>query len=228
MIIVKDDKKYLSELDVLAIEKGIATLDIHSIRIDRYYTEEQKQENLLQSKSMTREEWSAHCNSVRDIVGCKVEQILTVLDSNLKIYQYKDETISYRDNEWDLFFWCNWTDSKRDLSYVTLSFNDKKTAEDRQTVLQTTLSLINEIELDGIIVYIQYKANYNKDKVEQIKKDFITNITDEFVNFQGMEGRFKLLGDNKNPEIAFFKKRVRNTYYKVDDKYILAKYLTTA
>lgn len=43
---IKEDKHYLSDLDLKAIEKGIAKLDVHSLRIDReQYTEEQKEEN---------------------------------------------------------------------------------------------------------------------------------------------------------------------------------------
>jgi hypothetical protein len=100
---LREDRSYLSSLDNLAIEKGIAQLGIHSIRISRRaYTEAEKEENVKDSNVMSREEWNIRCDKIKETISLKIESLIKFLSTKFNIYQYEDK-ISYT-SDWDLFF----------------------------------------------------------------------------------------------------------------------------
>jgi hypothetical protein len=217
---IREDKSHLSSLDLLAIEKRIARLDIYSLRIDReQYPEEQKANNARLANSLSREEWARHCDGVRKRTGQKIESLLDALSSRFMIYQYKDKSISYSKGEWDLFFWCNGNSNGRDYSYITLNLNDKRSLEQRKADTEKVLDYIKEIGFEGLDVAIQYTAEYDKDKVKMIALNYLVKMINKPIEMWGQEGRIKLVRDNC---YGFFKKGARKNFYSLSYMDILA------
>lgn len=220
---IREDKSYMSKLDLKAIEKGIAKLDIYSLRIDReQYTEEQKEENKKLADSVSRDEWSKHCDDVKKRIAQKIEPLIESLSNKFNIYQYKNNSIEYGSN-WDLFFWCNCNKEGQDFSYVTLSTNKKRTVEERSSDIKKVLEYIQEIGFKGIDVIIQYTATYNEEVVKNIALNYFNQIQNNVVKCFGYDGKIKNVGtDNKgNIYYGFFKKGARSKYYRISDMNLL-------
>ena len=216
--IIREDKSYLSDVDLVSIEKGIAELGIYSIRIGAYFTEEQKKENSEMAKLLSKEEWSERCERHKTETAEKVEKIVDAIHDNFVIYQYKNKEIDYSKDDWDLFFWCNYGD----MSYVRLNPNKKRTNQKQIEGIYNVLELIKTIECEGIDVAIQYTAKYNEEKVNEIVKNVYDKIEKTFVNYRGITGKIKeIFRDNEVVKYGFFKKGARKTYYEVSNEYFL-------
>jgi len=216
---IREDKSYLSSLDLLAIERGIAKLDIHSIRIDREsFTEEQKEENHKLFDSVSKEEWSRLCEENRERTAQKIEVLIEKLSEKFDIYQYKDRE-NYGRN-WDLFFWCNGNNKGRDYSYVTLSTNEKRTVEEKLSDIEKVLEYAQEIGFEGIDIAIQYTAKYDDTKVKEIALAYCQTVKNKFINYMGI-GKIKEVGTGDNVHYGFFKKGASKKYYRMSDLALL-------
>ena len=218
LIMIKEDKSYLSSGDLFAIERGYAELDVHSIRIDREsFTEVEKAENSKMYDTMNREEWNAYCNLIPDETSLKIKPLIEALSNKFKIYQYKHDDIEYR-SKWDLFFWCNsGNDEGRDLSYITLSTNTTKTVKERIMDVEQVIEAIKEIGFNGIDISIQYCIKYDDEKLKEMAASYFETIRNDFVNYSGQDGKIKVIGtDYKgNTCYGFFKKGARSKYRQV-------------
>ena len=217
---IREDKSYLSSLDLLAIEKGIAKLDVYSIRIDReQFSEEEKIENQRIAKTVSREEWSILCDQNKERTAQKIEPLIESLNEKFVIHQYKDNGMEHYRSNWDLFFWCNGGNKGRDYSYITLSTNKNRTVEERQSDIKRVLDYVQEIGFEGIEIIIQYTATYNNDMVKQIAINYFAKVQDTFINYMGYLGRLKVISQNSQGEICygFFKKGASKKYYQVSD-----------
>jgi len=56
MIKIKKDMSYLSEKDLKAIENGIAELTVHSINLNRYFTESEKENNVAKARQLSEDQ----------------------------------------------------------------------------------------------------------------------------------------------------------------------------
>lgn len=218
-IIIKEDKSYLSEVDLQAIKKGIAELGIHAIRLDREFTEEQKQKNRLLADSMNREEWAKHCKQSKKRTEKQIEKIIDTIHDNFMIYQYKDKDVSFSNDDWDLFFWCN----QGDMSYVRLNPNEKRSNEQQIKDIEKVIELVKTIDCEGIRLSIQYTVHYNESKTNEIVRQVYDTIKDTFISYMGTEGRIKEVGENLDGQTVygFFKKRARSKYFSVSNKWFL-------
>ena len=221
---IREDRSYLSSGDILAIEKGFASLDIHSIRLDREnLTEEEKEENRKNYKAMTKEEWEISCNAIPGITSSKIKPLIEALSKKFTIYQYKDDKMDYKSN-WDLFFWCNGgNDEGRDLSYITLTANENRSIEERLAGIENVIESIKEIGCNGIDVIIQYTAKYDNEKINVVAADYFEKIKNTFIKYSFYTGKIKEGGmDYKgNKCYRFFKKGARTHFYQVSSKDML-------
>jgi len=214
---IREDKSYLSSLDLLAIEKGIAKLDIHSIRISREpFTEEQKEENRKLADSVSREEWAIHCDESAERTAQKIEPLIEKLSEKFIIHQYKDNSMEHYGSNWDLFFWCNGNNKGRDYSYVTLGTNTKRTVEERLSDIEKVLEYAQEIGFEGIDIAIQYATKYDDEKVRYIAIAYYQSVKNKFINYMGV-GKIKEVGNGDNVHYGFFKKGASRNYYRVSD-----------
>ena len=163
---IREDKSYLSSIDIKAIDRGIAELDIHSLKISRRkYTEEEMANNKRVADNSSRESWIIHCNTIKKEVAAKVIPLMEFLSTKFDIYQYKKEGMIHYNSNWDLFFWCNCNEEGRDMSYVTLNPNTNRTLEQRKQDINNTLNYIKEFGFEGLDIVIQYKAHYDDEKL---------------------------------------------------------------
>jgi len=218
---IREDKSYLSSLDLLAIKKDIAKLDIYSIRIDREsFTEEQKEENNKLADKVSREEWVRNCEKSAERTAQKIEPLIEMLSQKFIIHQYKDNSMEHYGSNWDLFFWCNGNNKGRDYSYVTLSTNKKRTVEERLSDIEKVLEYAHEIGFEGIDIAIQYTTEYDNVKVRDIAVAYYQTIKNKFINYMGV-GKIKEVGTGDNAHYGFFKKGASRNYYRVSDKALL-------
>lgn len=227
---IREDKNYLSKLDLLAIEKSIAKLDVFSLRIDReQYTEEEKAENVKIANSVSDKEWFEICNNRREITAQKIEKLMQELSERFVIYQYnKEDKIIYNSEDWDLFFWCNSSNGQRDYSYVTLNLNKNRTVEKKLQDVELVLSYMQDIGIEGLDINIQYTVTYNENKVKEIVLNYVDKIKNNTIELMGYKGKIKDVGIDYegNKCYGFFKNRSRTRYYKLSYKNILEMAIT--
>lgn len=220
-----DDYHYITEISNKMIEKGLANLDLHSIRLNTHLTEEQMQENSTAADLLTREEWSMRCSDFEALQNKKLEKIIDLLSKHFVIYQYKDKNISYcnRNNqtnqngyEWDLY--CNFG-SGRD---ARLSFNNHgKTLSQRYEDLNKIKELLKGYEENSIMINIQYTQTFHEEELKETAQNVYFKIKDKFITFSGMTGKIKPVteyNDNyfgTNCQYGFFKKGSKNKFYQV-------------
>lgn len=221
MILIEEDKSYLSSLDLKAIANGVAELGIHSLRFENHLTDEQKQNNLEESKILSREQWEVRCEQKQREVGKKLKYIMDVLADEFIIYQYNKE-IDFRSDDWDLFFWSNKGWNNKDyMNHATLNPNEKRTVEQQLTDINNTLDLLKTMEIEGIKVAIQYKAIYNEQKESEIALDYCEKMKDKFIVYGGWDGKIV-----KTDRGFFFRKKgAKKKQYYIDNRTILANVL---
>lgn len=137
---IREDKSYLSKIDLLAIEKGIAKLDINSIRMEREISKKERIENKKLFETLSKEEWERLCYNKKRRASLIIKPIIDILDKNFIIYQYKKK-ISYND-VYDLFF----NGDINCLSSARISFNGKKSLEERQNDINQVINCLKKID----------------------------------------------------------------------------------
>lgn len=209
---ITEDKRLIDEK---AINKGWKSLDIHSIRIDRYFTEEEMAQNREKAQNCTGDQWSAHCENVRKSLSKKVYKLLCELEKQFVIYQFRGEDNQlYKSMKWDLFFWCNWKNNERDYSYVTLTLRNNKqnmTIDERMVLTEKLRAFFENYNETGIQAIIQYDDTENSEVVNREASELFERIKDKFIDLGFMTGKFKKLDGMDG--YAFFKKRAKNHYY---------------
>lgn len=219
----KDDYSFITGKAGKMIEMGFADLDLHSIRIDTYISDEQNEKNIELLKELTNEEWDISCKEFKESQNKKVEKILDILAKHFKIYQYKDASIEYHNNnsyaqqngyEWDLY--CNF-DGRRD---ARLSFNNLgKSLEQRYEDLKKIKELLETYEDDGIKVDVQYTQSFHMDELKVKAIDTYNHLKDKFINYNGMIGKIKKVEEYNDSYygttcmFGFFKKGSKKKYY---------------
>ena len=219
MIQIREDRSYLSGLDLKAIENGFAELRVYSLRITNFLTEEQKQENSRISDTLDREQWSTRCEQNRKFISVKVESVVDLISENFMIYQYKDKNIDYGNDDWDLYFWSNYND----LSYVTLNTNQKRPREKEKETIDNVLDLVKKIDMDGIAVTVQYTAIYSDDLVNAVVLDYCKKQQGVFIEHGGQTGKIVKCGD----KFYFKKKGAKKKMYYINNTAVLSNILNT-
>jgi len=222
---IKHDYSYLSTCnrDKL-IEKGFADLDIHSLNFDRFYTEEQKQENYNFAQTVTKEQWSEHCEEISKSIYTKLLPIVELLNSKFTLYQY-NSNVSYNSN-WDLFFYSNKGWNEKDyFDHMEISFNDRRTVEENKLLLSEVLQILESLDVTGIQCRVQYKARKEDEKIKNKANEIIENLLNKNITYQGFEGKIKVVSEhNGTKEYGFFKKRARSKYYKICNEYLVLNF----
>lgn len=228
---IKHDMSYLSNGKEL-IEKGYADLDIYSLHFDRYFTEEEKENNkrIADNLRNNTEEWNKHCDNISKMINQNLIPIIEMLNNKYYIRQYtkeKNSTEHYRSN-WDLFFYNNRGWNKKDyFDYMSLSFNKKRTVEENQKLLNDILEMLKELKVENVYCRVQYKIRLKEKEIKEKVNNICESLLNEFVEYQGMTGKIKIIGERNNRKIyGFFKKGSKKTYYRISDTdtYLVLKY----
>jgi hypothetical protein len=217
MILIQEDESYLSNLDLAAIDKGIAEMAVYSLRITNYFTEEQKQNNSATFDTVTPEQWKENCEKNKQAIAGKIKFVVDQINQKYMIYQYINKNVDYSKDDWDLFFWCN----NGDMSYVTLNTNTEQTLEKQNEMIGEVLDLIRTIEIEGLQVTIQYTAIYDKNKVEEIVCNYCEEVKGSFIEYGGRIGKINVLNDR----YVFRKKGAKKYCYEINNNTVLGNVL---
>ena len=223
---LKEDKSYITERDMMLIENGYAELDLYGIRIRREYTEAEKAENLRMSNLLSREMWLIRCEESQKKNSAEVEGILEKLKHDFYIYNLDiDDLQSFIKDKWDLYFWCNCDgENKRDYSYVTLSFNKKKTLQERYDDLERLKAAVKRIDTGSVSFTIQFTSTQDSEKIKETAKKYFDQIKG-FVMYHGQVGRIK---EHPSCDYIFLKKGAKKKGYQVTPEEMVYQYLSEA
>lgn len=211
------------------ITKGYAELSIHSLNFDRYFTEEEKENNFKISKELTNEEWNNRCD---EISKCTYTQLCIVIDelkNKYNIHQLTNETSTidhYRTN-WDLFYYSNrgWNNrewnNKDYFDFFSLTFNKKRIPKENMKLLDEIVELIINLDVKNVCCRVQYTAVCDYKKIKNDALDICNKLQGKMINYMGMEGKIKLINDN---EYGFFKKGAWRNYYTISFEDIVLNY----
>ena len=218
MLITHDYSYVNSEL----INLGYATLDVHSLNFDRYYTEAEKVKNSMVSTGLTPEERSAMCESVGRTICERMESMMNTLNSKYDICQYNKD-IHY--GKHDLHFYSNrgWN-GKEWYDHIELSLNDKRNIEENEILLSKILKIVVDLELQNIKCRVQYQSKINNTKLHNDSLKICKEVEGKFIIYKGSLGKIKCVGEESgNKRYGFFKKGARSKYYSIDDIYIITE-----
>lgn len=210
----------ISEQQQLLVNKGYGEVSVSALKFDRYYTDEEKNNNRKQADSMTSSEWSSHCDKVAREFGDKFEKIEQIFEnSKYNIHQITKETSTiehYRSN-WDFYFYSNrgWNNADY-MDFFTLTFNKNRTIEENMSLLEEVLELIKTIEVNNIDCTVLYTFIPNKEKIEKECDILCERLQGKFINHLGMTGKIKVVSENANNKVyGFFKKGSKKKYYHI-------------
>jgi len=224
---IKHDYSYLGSRKNL-IEKGYADLDIHSLNFDRYFTDEEKEENVRQSELLTREQWTIRCGDVSKRIYEQMLTIIELLNNKYDIHQISEEknTMEHYRSDWDLFFYSNrgWN-GKDYFDHVQITFNTKRTVDQNKKLLSEILEILEQLEVKNVYCRVQYTAREQKEKIQEKVIEICESLVDTVINYNGMRGKIKVVDEcNGEKQYGFFKERVRKSYYKLSDTFLILNY----
>lgn len=226
-MLIKHDYSYIESEEKL-IEKGYADLDIHSINFDRYFTEEEKENNSKLAKSMTSEQWNKHCNESKKTIYNQMLPIIELLNSKYDIHQFTKEksTMEHYSSDWDLYFYSNkgWN-GKDYFDHMKVNFNDNRTVEQNKKLVNKVLELLEQLEIKNVYCRVQYTVREHKKEIKEKVNEICENLVDKSINYRGMEGKIKVVSEYEGKKTyGFFKKRARKRYYTISYKYLILNF----
>lgn len=214
-MIISEDYHFTNRL---LIDMGYADLDVHSLIFDRYFTEEEMQQNreLAARRETNSSEWKESCESLTTKIAKQLQKVLCLFE-NYDIYQMPGKTNSWNhyNSNWDLFFHSNKGWNGKDIAdYATLSFNEKRTATENMTLLAEIIAMLNNSNVDApnVKCRVQYWTHENDVKIKAEADAICERLQGQTINHSGITGKIKRLDDRW----TFWKSRAKNHYYNIN------------
>lgn len=215
------DNSYVYDNERKLVERGYGAISVHSIIFNRYYTEEERENNRKNSYNMDSIQWGKYCDTVAKNFGLQFEEIKEkFIDSKYDIHQITDETSSlehFRSN-WDLYFYSNKGWNNEDyMDFFRLSFNENRSVEENLQLLEELILFVEGLEYKNISCTIQYKFIPYEKKINTKYKEICEKVKDKMIDLMGMQGKIKVVCERDGiREYGFFKKGSRKKYYSLD------------
>lgn len=214
-MLITHDYSYINEI---LIENGYATYDIHSLNFDRYFTEEEKEQNrqFAEQYGDMSQEWIDHCEWHEQEIYKQMENMMEVLNEKYSIYQYN---LQVKYGEHDLHFYSNrgWN-GKKWYDHIQLCFNDKFDKDRNNQILNKLLVLITDMELKNVSCRVQYKTVTDDKKLYADVVKRYEDLEGKFVSLRGCVGKVKEVGEyNGKKKYGFFKKGANKRYNPLSD-----------
>jgi hypothetical protein len=206
---IKEDYSYLSETEKKAIAEGLAKLYIYSIRLDRFFTEEEQAENARQAQALTREQWAQRCDKIAQEIGAQNTEAMTALLKHFEIGQYSADF----SGDGDFWFWCNCNNGRK-LDYITLT-TQGATAEEKNAKAEKARAVLETVNTKNNIAYLQYATELDQIKLDKIAEEYTEKTAGAFVKYAGMIGKIKRIDESTNngKKWAFMKKGAKTRGY---------------
>ena len=218
---IEHDYSYLrAGLDKL-ITMGYAEMSVHSLHFDRDLSEEEMQENRLQSEILTREQRNERCDNFSKYLYTQLKGIVQYFADNYDVHQIdeKTSTMTHYGSDWDLFFYSNKGWNNKDyFDYFTISFNKKRTAKSIMELMGKITDVLKDMEIKNVSCRVQYNLKYNEVKLEEDAMKIVESIEGNLINYSGRDGKFKLVNEYEGIKVyGFFPKGSKKRYYSVDN-----------
>lgn len=208
------------------VANGLALMVPFNIRIDRYFSDEEKAANAATANELLKisnDAYNAHCEEIRKTIAAKVDKLLVVVEENFTIGQLHDDGGRYPN--YDLWFWCNCGDH----SYVTLNFlphyrgaDTEKLAEDAKRIealyLKAAEILESYDEPNLSATFWFHTVDLPQEIEKKAKEKSVELAAAKWVKLDGMIGKFTI---NEDGGYCFRKKNARKYYYRVDPDAVL-------
>ncbi len=200
------------------IDNGYAVYGIHSFNFDRYFTEEEMEQNkqFAEQYGDMSHEWANSCDRLGQEICKQMENMMEVLDKKYAICQY-DPYVKY--GEHDLHFYSNkgWN-GKEWYDHIQLSFNDKLNKDRNNQILNELLELVAGMELKNVVCRVQYKTVTDNEKLYTEATKRYKDLEGKFVSLRGCVGKVKVVEENNGKkQYGFFKKSARKYYNPLSD-----------
>ena len=220
------DKSYIAPSGPEWIERGYAMYDVHSVRFQFVYTEEQKEANRCAHTVADEGQALVMAAEARNSV---MNPLMDAIAQNFVCYQYEDtEPAPFKNCQWDLFFWCNdfsstlhgYGLSGRDYSYFTLSFNENQTVEKRAEVCWRLLQFLEHRcrKNRNLDVAVQHSLWYDHEKIKKDADRMKYLLAGCSCTYGSKDGKF-LFDDGI---FCFRPKYAKRQLYRVSDSEVLA------
>lgn len=223
---IKHDYSYISDTQNKLIQDGLAEINIHSLNFDRYFTVEEQDENMRQSKLLSREDWNIRCDNTAQMIYKQLLPIAQLLDNKYDIHQFTEEksSIDHYRSDWDLHFYSNagWNE-KYYFDHMKISFNTNRSPAQNNKLLEEILKDLEHVDGSNVQCRIQYNVSLDNVKIETRVRQIYEKLKDKFVVFQGMEGKVKDLKEYSEDLVGygFFKKGSKKKYYQMNNAELL-------
>lgn len=220
------DKSYISPSGPEWVERGYAMYDVHSVRFQFVYTEEQKKANRRAHTAADEGQALVMAAEVRNSI---MEPVMDAIAQSFVCYQYEDTgPAPFRSCQWDLYFWCNdfsntlhgYGLSGRDYSYFTLSFNESQTVKKRDEVCWRLLQFLEHRcrKNRNLDVAVQHSLWYDHEKIKKDADRMKYLLAGCSCTYGSKDGKF-LFDDGI---FCFRPKYAKRQLYRVSDSEVLA------
>lgn len=207
---IKEDFSYISETEQKAINEELARLYVYSIRLDRFFTEEEQAENTRQAETLTREQWAHRCDEIAREIGAQNTEAMTELLKHFEIGQYSADFAG----DGDFWFWCNCNNSGRKLDYITLT-TQGATIEEKNAKAEKARAVLETVNTKNNIAHLQYASEFDNARLEEIAEEYAEKMAGAFVSYAGIIGKIKRIDESINGgrKWAFMKKGAKTRGY---------------
>lgn len=220
------DKSYIAPSGPNWVERGYAMYDVHSVRFQFVYTEEQKEAN---RRAHTVSDGGQALVIDAEARNSIMKPIMDAIAQNFVCYQYEDTgPAPFRSCQWDLYFWCNdfsntlhgYGLSGRDYSYFTLSFNESQTVKKRDEVCWRLLQFLEHRcrKNRNLDVAVQHSLWYDHEKIKKDADRMKYLLAGCSCTYGSKDGKF-LFDDGI---FCFRPKYAKRQLYRVSDSEVLA------
>lgn len=200
------------------IENGYAVYGIHSLNFDRYFTEEEKEQNkqFAEQYGNTSQEWTDCCDRTGQEICKQMESMMEILNKEYAICQYN---LQIKYGEHDLYFCSNrGLNGKEWYDHIQLCFNDKLDKDRNNQILNELLELIVGMDLKNVSCRVQYKSIADDEKLYADATKRYKDLEGKFVSLRGHVGKVKEVGEyNGKKQYGFFRKGARKYYNPLSD-----------
>ena len=208
-MIIKEDRSYFNQT---LIDNGLARLAVHSLHIDRFFTEAEREMNAQLYSTMTDAEWNDHCNKFRSamatqnalLIHAANDYFLRTTGKALCQFDQLDwQDINTRREHKDYHMWL-WYNS--DPSFFSLTACDYDWLHTDPEIIPAVIEYFKRINADNMSCRIQYTGIVDEDAVEkEAHKLYTFCFQDRWVSYNGIIG--KVHKDPNRPGRYYFMKK---------------------
>lgn len=183
-----DDMSYV---DKSLVERGLIRAVPYQIRLDRFFTKKEMEENLAYAESHSEDERLRKCDEMCQKIAAENIALLEFIEKYFTISPYKG-VHSYRDiiKDYTFYFWCNdlynTTGGRltgKDYSYVTLTLEKKDAVEENELIFEQLKKMFVDYPAKNIQAIFQYEEVENKDAVVKEAERIYKSCEGKFIKY---------------------------------------------